>query len=215
MRIGLLSRGNFENVIVTSCIFQNINDSGLKIQMNEGAVMKNMLFGNLLMVNVPRPIFMTHCSLRAFVDGEEEYPAMQTIGDMTFCNIHVDNTGLDRHSAIIMTGVPDNCIQNITLSDIVIQTAGGGTKADAEAVPNEFTVAYFKAQDRRRWPEYSGFGGKTPASGMYLRHIKNVNINNMKITTVNDDARTKLMTVDVKELSIDGKPVNENNYKIE
>lgn len=42
--------------------------------MNEGAEMKNMLFTNLLMINVPRPIFMTHTSLRAYVDGEEEYP---------------------------------------------------------------------------------------------------------------------------------------------
>ena len=34
--------------------------------------MKNMLFTNLLMINVPRPIFMTHTSLRAYVDGEED-----------------------------------------------------------------------------------------------------------------------------------------------
>ena len=109
-RIGLLSRANFENVIISSCIFRNTNDSGLKIQMNEGAEMKNMLFTNLLMINVPRPIFMTHTSLRAYVDGEEEYPEMKTMGDMTFSDIHVANTGLDKNSAIVMTSIPGNYI---------------------------------------------------------------------------------------------------------
>ena len=78
--------------------------------MNEGAEMKNMLFTNLLMINVPRPIFMTHTSLRAYVDGEEEYPEMKTMGDITFSDIHVDNTGLDKNSAIVMTSIPGNYI---------------------------------------------------------------------------------------------------------
>ena len=209
MRIGLLSRANFENVIVTACIFQNINDSGLKIQMNEGAAMKNLLFSNLLMVSVPRPIFMTHCSLRAFVDGEEEYPEMQTIGDMAFSNIQIDNTMLDKNAAIIMTSVPGNYIQNITLSNITMRTAGGGTQADATAVPKEFTVEYFKAQDRRRWPEYGGFGGRVPAYGIYLRHMQNVNLNNVSVIAVNEDARSQMMAVDIKNLTINGQLVNQ------
>lgn len=208
IRIGLLSRANFENVLITSCVFRDINDSGLKIQMNEGAVMKNMLFSNLLMVNVPRPIFMTHCSQRAFADGEEEYPEMQTIGDMTFNNIHVDNTKLDKNAAIVMTSVPGNYIQNITLSNITIRTAGGGTANDANNVFKEFTPEWFKSQDRRRWPEYGYLGGAVPAYGIYLRHMENVVLNNINITTVNEDARPQLRAVDVKKLMINGKLVD-------
>lgn len=57
IRIGLLSRGNIENVAVTNCSFRDHKDSGLKIQMNEGAELKNMVFSNLVMKNVPRPVF--------------------------------------------------------------------------------------------------------------------------------------------------------------
>ena len=59
LRIGLLSLGDFENVAVTNCVFRDIQDSGLKIQMCEGGEMKNMLFANLVMKDVPRLIFMT------------------------------------------------------------------------------------------------------------------------------------------------------------
>ncbi|MGH8017634.1 MAG: glycosyl hydrolase family 28 protein, partial [Opitutaceae bacterium] len=55
MRIGLLSRGDFENVTVTNCTFRDIRNSGLKIQMGEGAAMKNMVFTNLVMKNVLKP----------------------------------------------------------------------------------------------------------------------------------------------------------------
>jgi polygalacturonase len=65
IRIGLLSRGDFENVTVSNCVFRDIDDSGLKIQMCEGAAMRRMVFANLVMASVPRPVFMTFCQQRA------------------------------------------------------------------------------------------------------------------------------------------------------
>ena len=52
IRIGLLSCGDFENVIMTNCTLRHPRDSGLKIQKNEGGQIKNMVFSNLTMVNV-------------------------------------------------------------------------------------------------------------------------------------------------------------------
>ncbi|MDR3232412.1 MAG: right-handed parallel beta-helix repeat-containing protein, partial [Planctomycetaceae bacterium] len=80
IRIGLLSRGNICSVTVTNCIFKNIGDSGLKIQMNEGAELKNMVFTNLIMESVPRPVFMTFCQQRAYVDAPEELAPMKYMG---------------------------------------------------------------------------------------------------------------------------------------
>lgn len=77
IRIGLLSRGNIENVTVSNCIFKDIQDSGLKIQVCEGGIMQNMTFSNLVMTNVPRPIFMTFCQQRACCDAPEEMAPMQ------------------------------------------------------------------------------------------------------------------------------------------
>lgn len=213
IRIGLLSRADFENVIVSSCIFRNTNDSGLKIQMNEGAEMRNMLFTNLLMVNVPRPIFLTHTSLRAFTDGEEEYPPMKTMGNLTFCNIHVDNSAIGKESAIVMTSLPGNYIHDITLSDITMYMAGGGTVSDSRTEFREFSREWFEAQDRRRWPEYGYLGGTVPAHGIYLRHMKNVNISNVFVVTANPDERPALKAVDVKHLIINGKTVKGDNVK--
>ena len=40
MRIGVLSLGDIERVAVSNCVFRNISDSGLKIQMCEGGIMQ-------------------------------------------------------------------------------------------------------------------------------------------------------------------------------
>ena len=62
----------------------NIKDSGLKIQMNEGGEMKNMVFSNLVMENVPRPILMTFCQQRACVDSPRELAPMKAMHHFIF-----------------------------------------------------------------------------------------------------------------------------------
>ncbi len=80
IRVGLLSRGNFEDVTMTNCTFNNHNDSGLKIQMNEGGKMKNLIFTHLTMTNVPRPLFLTFCRKNAWVDAPPgELPSMKSV----------------------------------------------------------------------------------------------------------------------------------------
>ncbi|RME73134.1 MAG: glycoside hydrolase family 28 protein, partial [Verrucomicrobia bacterium] len=92
IRIGLLSRGDFNRGTVTNCVFHDIDDSGLKIQMCEGGEMRRMLFANLIMQNVPRPVFMTFGQQRAAADAPPGLAPMKAMGDMVFRNIMVDNT---------------------------------------------------------------------------------------------------------------------------
>ena len=44
-----------------------------------------------------------------------------------------------------------------------------------------------------------------PAYGIYLRHLENVIINNVNITTINKDVRPVIMAIDVKNLTINGR----------
>ena len=71
IRIGLLSMAEISSVAVSNCSFSDISDAGLKIQQNEGGCMSDMVFDDLVMNNVPRPIFMTFCKQRACVDAPQ------------------------------------------------------------------------------------------------------------------------------------------------
>ncbi len=199
MRIGLLSRGDFESVAVTNCTFKNIQDSGLKIQMNEGGEMKNMVFSNLVMKNVPRPIFMTFAQQKACVDAPEEMYPMKAMHHFIFQNIIADNSELDKNSAFFITGMPDHYISDIILKDIQFVVSGGGTKEDANKTEvKEYTLDVMEGW----WPEFYRVG-TLPASGFYLRHIDGLYMDNVHLKHVQTDQRPPIILDDVKHWSVE------------
>lgn len=209
MRFGLASRGDFESVTVSNCTFHDILDSGLKIQMNEGGEMKNMIFSNIVMKNVPRPIFMTFCQQRAGVDAPIEMIPMKAMHGFLFENIIVDNRDLDKNTAIFITGMPKHYISDIQLKNIQMTISGGGTKEDAKKKDiKEFTLETLG----NWWPEFSKVG-TLPASGIFARHIDGLAIDNVHINIVNKDARKPVVFDDVLNGSAKNIFVNRKSVK--
>ena len=193
MRIGLASRGDFESVTVSNCTFHDIQDSGLKIQMNEGGEMKNMVFSNIIMKNVPRPIFMTFCQQRAGVDAPETMLPMKAMHSFSFNNMIIDNRELDKNTALFLTGMPDNYITDIQLNNIQMTVSGGGTQEDSDKKGiKEYTLETLDGW----WPEFSKVG-TLPASGIYARHIDGLYINNFQLITITEDKRKPVVFDDV------------------
>ena len=226
MRIGLLSLGDIERVAVSNCVCRNISDSGLKIQLCEGAVMRNMVFSNLIMHNVPRPVFMTFNRQRAGVDSPEPISDMGDMSGFTFDTMRVtsdpipagvdptsddlqydNNSGGGIHSAFIFTGVTGKRIRDIRLSNIDFEAPGGLSEPLENTDLAEFAgpddsgeIARFR--DGRtittpNWPEYSKLGGIVPAHGVYARHVDGLNMANCRCTTRLPDVRPAVFTEDV------------------
>lgn len=199
MRIGLLSRGNIESIAVTNCTFKDIQDSGLKIQQGEGGEMKNMVFSNLVMENVPRPVFMTFAPQRANVDTpEHELEPLNRMHGFTFSNIVVDNSQLDKNSAFFLTGFPGNYIEDVVIKDVQFTVSGGAGMEDAEKTEvNEYTQEILKGW----WPEFS-LVGTLPASGIFARHLDGLVVDNFNLTVVDTDLRNPVVLHDVKHAEI-------------
>ena len=199
LRIGLLSRGDFESVTVSNCTFFDIQDAGLKIQMNEGGEMKNMIFSNLVMKNVPRPVFMTFAQQRACVDAPEEMYPMKSMHNFLFSTIIADNSALDKNSAFFITGMPDHAIENLVFRDIQFTVSGGGDEKDASKKDlNEYTLEVLAGW----WPEFH-LVGTLPASGFYGRHIDGLVIDNFHVLTANGDRREPCVLDDVKGYQVE------------
>jgi len=209
MRIGLLSRGDIESVTVTNCTFNDIEDSGLKIQLNEGGEMKNMIFSNLIMNKVPRPIFMTFAQQKACVDAPEEMYPMKAMHHFIFNGIIADNSKLDKNSAIFITGMPNNYISNIQLNNIQMIVSGGGTKEDAHKTSlKEFTLDVLDGW----WPEFH-LVGTLPAYGVFARHVSGISISNFQVKTMQKDERKPIVFDDVKKATILNSSANSNQIK--
>lgn len=210
MRIGLLSRGNIESVSVTNCTFRDIQDSGLKIQQNEGGEMKNMVFSNLVMENVPRPIFMTFCQQRASNETPEgQFEPLKRMHNFIFSNIVVDNSKGDKNSAFFFTGLPGHKIEEVVLKDIHLTISGGGTKEDAQKVKiKEYTIDVLDGW----WPEFH-LVGTLPASGIYARHIDGLVLENIQVNTIAKDARKVVVFDDVSNARIRDVRINDKRFK--
>lgn len=205
MRIGLLSRGTIESVTVTNCTFRDIKDSGLKIQQNEGGEMRNMTFSNLVMNNVPRPIFMTFTQQRASVETTEgTYEPLKRMHNFMFDTIIVDNSEGDVDSAIFLTGMPGHYIEDINISNVQFIVSGGGTHEQASKTNlKEYSLDVLNGW----WPEFSRIG-TLPASGIFARHIDGLHLDNISIRTVNEDFRKPVVFDDVLNASYNNLRLN-------
>jgi hypothetical protein len=200
MRIGLLSRGEISDVAVSNCVFRDCNDSGLKIQQNEGGFMSDMTFSNLVMKNVPRPVFMTFCKQRACADvPQDKLDSLQYMKRMNFSDFIINDEALDKNVVFVISGIPGHYIEDISFRNIYFYLAGGGTQTDAERkdIP-EFDLASMKEW----WPEYYCFKGPLPTSGFYIRHAKNIHLSDITVHSKNVEKRPIMKFVDVQMKTI-------------
>ena len=211
-RFGPESRGNFENIAVSNCVIKDTYGCGIKLQMNEGAQMKNIVFSNLVMDNVTGPISMRLANWQTGLlrrEGNENRP----IG--TFQNVLISNVRArvavqpelgqyndrgsiypgEQRSCISITGLPGDSIEGISLSDIHITFPGGGTceeaaRRDVPDLPNTY-------------PEYFMFG-ILPAYGLYAHHVKGLTLKNVRFDLASPDLRPALVCDDVEDLELSG-----------
>lgn len=93
-----------------------------------------------------------------------------------------------RAGPIMITGIPGHYIEHVVLENIEISYPGYGTTADAKReVP----------EDVSRYPEQFFFG-VLPAWGTYIRHAKNIQFKNVKMTLRGPDERQQIVLSDVE-----------------
>jgi polygalacturonase len=199
IRIGLLSCGAIENVTVTNCIFRDIDCSALKIQSAEGNVLQNMVFSNLVMENVQRPLFITLNHYRERVDLSEEVTGTSRLRHMLFDNIRATGKPADPkylRSCIIIDSLPEHAIEDISLSNIRYTAVGGGT--EEHAVLTDIPYLY---NTRAECYKYNDKDGPLPAYGLFARNVKGLAMNGVHIDTMQHDARPPYVLIgcEIKE----------------
>ena len=150
--------------------------------------MENISISNITMMEVDDyPIYIT-------LGRRNRGPDSITIG--TVRNIFISNviaTGIDTMSGVHITGLPGFPVENVRLQNIWLSYKGGGTKEHAERVPPELDKGYPE-------PRRIGF---TPAYGVFARHVKGLELSDIRLDFVNEDLRPPLVCIDVDGLEID------------
>jgi polygalacturonase len=186
IKLGTESLGDFENISVTDCQITNTGMAGIALYSVDGANLHDVKLDGITMDGVTVPICVRlGARLKTFRAGDQPKPP-GTLRDVTIKNVRV--TGA-RQIGLLISGITNHPVENLTLKNIQIELAGGGKLADAQIQLPEKEKAY---------PEYSMFGKVMPAYGIYARHVRGIIFKNVRTTVKNPDARPASIFVDVE-----------------
>lgn len=189
----------FENISISDCYIYDTNNGGIKLLTVDGAHLRNVQISGITMVNVRTPMLIRLGSrLSVFRKGKDSQQPTGTLEHVVIKNVKAQaaaNAQLTPPSGILITGVPGHYITDLTLENIDINLAGGGTPEQArQQVP--------EAVDK--YPEVKTFGPLVPAYGIWARHVKGLKLLNITLHLDSNDRRPAFVCEDGKDLQLSG-----------
>jgi len=182
IKCGTESNGGFINIAITNCIFEGCN--GYALESVDGALLEDIAISNTTMRDIySGPLFMR---LGARLRGPKETTKVGTMRRIAISNLVCYNAPLKNCS--VLSGIPGYAIEDVKLSNIYIHTVGGAAAEMAKIVPPEL---------EQKYPD-PGMFGPMPASGFFMRHMKNVEMSHVEIANATADARPAFHLQDIE-----------------
>ena len=179
IKLGTESNGGYRNITISNC--SCMWSSGLAFEEVDQGRMENIVVSNISMSHVHHyPIYITTgCRNR----GPKERTEVSSARDIYINNVVADDC--DSLAGIIITGMEDMPIRNVSLSNIRIQYRGGGKKV---------TKPY--REQGTNYPE-PRWAGPTPAYGLFARHVDGLHLQNVEFELMRPDERPDIILEDV------------------
>ncbi len=178
IKIGTESSGDFRRIQISNCTFER--SRGLALETVDGGVIEDVEVDGLEMRDITTaPIFLR---LGARLRGPEGI-VPGAIRNVTIRNVTAE--GILGNYCALITGMATHPIEDVTLEDIRLAYNGGGTEADVTRDIPDRDDAY---------PEPSMFG-RTPAYGLWTRHVRGLTLKGVEVSTTAPDARPSMVVV--------------------
>jgi len=205
IKFGTASRGGFTNIKIINNKVYDTYRSAVTLAAVDGGIIEDVEVDSLWAYNTGNAFFLRI--------GERVKGRKGKMNNVRISNMYVEvpatkpdvsyefqgpEEDMPRNiSPSSITGLPDAPITNVTLTNIEIKHPGGGDAMFAEVALNELNKVSEKAEG---YPEFSMFG-ELPAWGLYMRHAKNIQLNNVTLTCARKDYRTPIVNDDVQTAS--------------
>lgn len=187
IKMGTESNGGFQNIAISNCVFDHCR--GLALESVDGALLEDITVSNITMRDVTNSPFFIRLGARM------RAPDSLVIGKcrrILISNVNVYNGNAnDDSSASIISGIPGHDIEDLEMKNIHIYYKGGGSKEMASINVPEF---------EKRYPDPNKFG-VIPAYGFFIRHVKNIVMDDITINFLNNDYRPPFILNDVNGAS--------------
>jgi len=173
IKCGTESNGGFINITITGNVFEGC--FGYALESVDGALVEDITISNTTLRDLASgPLFYR---LGSRLRGPKESTKVGTFRRVLVNNLTCYNASA--HQASVLSGIPNFPLEDLKFSDIYIETGGGGSAEDAKAMPTE---------QEDNYPDPGRFG-VTPSTGLFLRHIRNLEMSHVEIANRTADAR--------------------------
>lgn len=196
IKFGTESYGGFENVTISNCQIRDTRNGGIKVLCVDGGTLQNIQISDVTMDNVRTPIFVRlGARLKTFRDGDtqKQRSALENVAIRNVKALAAAEAQIMPPSGVFITGIPGNRIEGLTLENIEIELAGGGTAEHARAVVEIKPEVY---------PEINRFGKTLPAYGVFARHVDGLTLRNITLKLKSPDLRPAVVLVDVANATL-------------
>ncbi len=192
IKIGTETTGRFEDILVQNCVVFDTFGEGIAIMTADGASVQRVNVSNVTLRNIKRQAIFIRLSTRNKKFGTHTVTNFPFLKDITIHN--VKGTRLSQLGCSI-TGLADNPLENIVLSNIDLEFEGGLTDVDhnyqVPVKPNGSPVGGM-------------FGNYLPSYGFFVRNVNNLRLDQVQLRFARDDVRPAVICDNVELLSLDG-----------
>jgi hypothetical protein len=165
--------------------------AGIALEIVDGGTLDGVTISNVAISGVKSPLFLRlGTRARPFVNGGPK-PGIGAFRNVVISNVVATDVS---ETGCVIAGLPGRLIENVTLSNVVVSLAGGGTKDQALATIPEKSESY---------PECTMFG-VLPAYGFHCRHVSGLTLSNVDVRWAKPDFRSAMVCDDVRDLQVDG-----------
>ncbi len=182
IKFGTESNGGFKNITISNCVFDR--SRGLALETVDGGLLEDVSISNITMRNITNsPFFLRLAGRMRGPEGVEPGKLRRvSISDVTVYNA-------DSHFSSIISGIPGHDIEDIRFNNIDIWYRPlDSARTQIQKVVPEYIKTY---------PEPAKFG-VMPSYGFFIRHVKNIEMNNINIHYMGEEDRPAIILDDVK-----------------
>lgn len=210
IKFGTVSAGGFKDIRIINNKVYDTYRSAITIQAVDGAKIDNIFVDSLYAIHTGNVIYLR-------IGDRWSSGRQPSMSNITIQNVYAevpagkpdkgyDYEGPQHHmprniSPCGIVGLSDHDITNVTLRNIKIIYPGGGnpffayrglTPAELDSIP----------EARKSYPEFSQFR-ELPAWGFYIRHAKNITMDNVQLIAQKPDYRPAIVLDDVHGIKFD------------
>ena len=212
IRVGAESIAPIRRLTLRDCVFTHCQ-GGIKIEASEGALFEDLSFSGIEMKQVCQPIMVLASRFAFSAHNQSARPPAGRIRNVRFADIRAvaavgEDSGLKGKSGkddpferpcSAVVSRPGSHIEDVSFTNIDLTFPGGGT---AEVASRLDVGELLESTDYLKWA--APFDGELPASALYLRHVKGVRLENVRLAVETPDTRAFIAGDDIDGLTLEG-----------